>query len=75
MYIAGLRPRQAGVTIVGASSDHLVVDVTNVREPVRVGDELSFDPIYAAFATAMAHRGVEKVIVGAPTEPLGRLNL
>jgi len=65
MYIAGLRPRRAGVTIVGASSDHLVVDVTETDAPVRVGDELEFDPIYAALATAMARRGVEQVMVGA----------
>ena len=70
MYIAGLRPRRAGVTIVGASSDHLVVDVTDVKEAVHVGDELEFDPIYAAFATAMARRGVEKVMIGAPKREL-----
>lgn len=64
MYIAGLRSKRAGVTIVGASSDHLVVDVTEAEGPVRLGDELEFDPIYAAFATAMARRGVEKVMMG-----------
>ena len=56
---------RAGVTIVRASSDHLVVDVIDVKEAVRVGDELEPDPIYAAFATAMARRGVEKVMIGA----------
>jgi predicted amino acid racemase len=53
------------VTIVGASSDHLVVDVTDAEGVIRLGDELAFDPIYAAFATAMARGGVEKVMVGA----------
>lgn len=68
MYISGLRPRRAGVTIVGASSDHLVVDVTEAEPPVRLGHELGFDPIYAAVATAMARRGVEKTIVSqSPT--------
>jgi predicted amino acid racemase len=55
------------VTIVGASSDHLVVDVTEADPPVRLGEELAFDPIYAAFATAMARCGAEKVMVGART--------
>ena len=64
MVIAGLRPKRAGVTIVGASSDHLVVDVTEADPRVRLGEELEFDLIYAAFATAMARRGVDEVMRG-----------
>ena len=48
--------------MVGASSDHLVVDVTEADPPVRLGDELEFDPMYAAVATAMASFGVTQVI-------------
>jgi predicted amino acid racemase len=62
MRIDGLRPKRPGVTMVGASSDHLVVDVTEADPPVRLGDELEFDPIYAAVATAMASFGVTQVI-------------
>lgn len=62
MRIDGLRPKRPGVTIVGASSDHLVVDVTEADPPIRLGDELAFDPLYAAVATAMASAGVPKVI-------------
>jgi predicted amino acid racemase len=62
MRIVGLRPKWPGVTIVGASSDHLVVDVTEADPPVRLGDEMAFDPTYAAVATAMASVGVEKVV-------------
>jgi predicted amino acid racemase len=50
------------VFIVGASSDHLVMDVTEAMPPVHLGDELEFDPIYAAMATAMANSGVTKVV-------------
>ena len=55
------------MTIVEASSDHLVVDVTDAVPPVRLGGECEFDPIYAAFATAMARRDVEKVMIGGGT--------
>jgi len=62
LYVDGLRPKRPGARIVGASSDHLVVDVTEADPPVHVGDELEFDPIYAAVATAMASVGVTQVV-------------
>ena len=62
LRISGLRPKRPRVTIVGASSDHTVVDVTEADPPVRLGEELEFDPIYAAVATAMASLGVTLVI-------------
>jgi len=62
LRIDGLRPKQPGITMVGASSDHLVVDVTEADPPVRLGDEMEFDPMYAAVATAMASFGVTQVI-------------
>lgn len=69
LRIDGLRPKRSGVTMVGASSDHLVVDVTGADPPVRLGDELEFDPVYAAVATAMASFGVTQVI-----KPVGEAN-
>jgi predicted amino acid racemase len=62
MRMEALKPRRPGVTMVGASSDHLVVDVTEAEPPVRLGDELAFEPAYAAVATAMASYGVTRVI-------------
>ncbi|MGD1991898.1 MAG: alanine/ornithine racemase family PLP-dependent enzyme [Anaerolineae bacterium] len=63
VHIAALRPKRGGVSIVGASSDHLVVDVTEADPPVHLGDELAFDPAYAAVATAMASNGVELEVI------------
>ena len=63
MRISGLRPKRCGVTIVGASSDHLVVDVTDAAPPVSLGDELTFDPLYEAVATGMASSGVDKLVI------------
>jgi predicted amino acid racemase len=71
MRISGLRPRRKGVTMVGASSDHLVVDVTDADPPVQLGDELAFDPQYTAVATAMASAGVPRVITPISALSLG----
>ncbi len=62
MRIDALHPKRPGVTIVGASSDHLVLDVTEAQPPVALGEELEFDPSYGAVATAMANPAVEQVI-------------
>ncbi len=64
--IEWLNPRDPGVTIVGATSDHLVLDVT--ANPVKVGDELEFGLGYRALMTAMASPYVRKEILST-TEP------
>jgi len=52
--VEGLTPRRDGVEIVGASSDHAVLDVTDAHGSVRPGDSLTFDPEYGALARAAA---------------------
>ena len=64
--IEWLNPRDPGVTIVGATSDHLVLDVT--ANPVKVGDELEFGLGYRALMTAMASPYVGKELLST-TEP------
>ncbi len=44
----GLRPLDEGVEVLGASSDHLVLDIDAMRVPPRVGDTLRFVPDYSA---------------------------
>lgn len=41
-----LTPVQAGVSVVGASSDHLILDVTDCEKAVETGDILSFAMAY-----------------------------
>jgi len=48
---SALRPTQPGVRAVGASSDHFVVDVTEMKSPVRLGEELEFVALYPAIST------------------------
>jgi hypothetical protein len=47
---------------VGASSDILVIDVTEADPPIDLGDEMEFTPAYSSVATAMANCHVTKVI-------------
>jgi predicted amino acid racemase len=58
-----LIPTRPGVELVGASSDHLVLDVTDSRPPVRLGEELEFDTIYPAVSTGWASSCTTKVVL------------
>lgn len=66
VQIESLEPVRPGVTIVGASSDHLVLDVTEAVPPVELGDSLAFRPLYGAVATAMASSAAEQVVKPIP---------
>ena len=52
VVIAGMTPSDPQVTILGASSGYLVVDVTGTDTSYGVGDELSFSLNYAALLRA-----------------------
>ncbi len=43
-----IRPRMNGVEVIGASSDHTILDVEAVKDRIRVGDVLDFDISYAS---------------------------
>jgi predicted amino acid racemase len=62
----GLLP-PAGITVCGASSDHLVVEVGDID--VQVGDELAFRPDYSALLRAATSPFV--TTIAAPTEGRG----
>jgi predicted amino acid racemase len=62
LMISGLTPMIFGVEVIGASSDHLVVDITDAVHPFRLGDEMEFIPNYASLSTGMARRDVAQVI-------------
>lgn len=62
-----LRPLQKGVSVVGASSDHLIVDVTDCEKTVEVGDVLSFTMTYGGLL-----RGFTSGYVGRAYEHAAR---
>jgi predicted amino acid racemase len=65
---AGITPRDSRLTILGASSSYLVVDMTAAAGCYRVGDALTFSLNYGALLTAMTSEYVEKRPIhgGAP---------
>ncbi len=57
----GLRPLDAGVEILGASSDHLILDVHEMPDPPRLGDRLRFVPSYGTLLQLFTSPYVDKV--------------
>jgi arginase family enzyme len=60
VVVEGLEPTQPGVAVLGASSDHLVLDLSGAEAAPRVGDRLSFRMSYGALLAAMTSEYVEK---------------
>jgi len=58
--VAGMAPDDERLSILGASSDHLLVDVTASGDEVRLGDDLRFGLNYSALLAAMTSMYVEK---------------
>jgi hypothetical protein len=58
--IAGITPCNPRLTILGASSDHLLVDVTAAHGVIRVGDEIAFSLNYSALLATMTSQYVGK---------------
>ncbi|TJV12545.1 MAG: alanine racemase, partial [Mesorhizobium sp.] len=60
VLIEGLTPIAKGVRVLGASSDHLLLDVTDAEPPPAVGDRVAFRMSYGAMLLAMTSEYVEK---------------
>jgi predicted amino acid racemase len=56
----GLYPELEGVEVLGASSDHLITDVTDAAQALEVGDILTFKINYSAMLRAMTSQYVTK---------------
>lgn len=56
----GLIPEDTNLTIIGATSDHLVVDCTHSEKSIKVGDLIGFQMTYGALLMAMTSPFVEK---------------
>ncbi len=60
----GLKPLDEGIEVVGATSDHLVVDIEDYPGPLGAGAELGFSVNYACLLQAMTSPDVARVHVG-----------
>lgn len=58
-----LVPEDRGIVVIGASSDHLMIDVEDATTPVRLGSEIGFQPSYGGLLAANTSRYVQKVAV------------
>ncbi|GAB77445.1 Predicted amino acid racemase [Austwickia chelonae] len=59
--IDGLTPQDEGILIVGASSDHLILDVEDAVGDIRLGGPVGFWPSYAALLALSTSHYVQKV--------------
>lgn len=58
----GLTPRDAKIEVLGASSDHMIIDVTKSDRKYKVGDIIEFDVNYGALLAAATSEYVNKVV-------------
>lgn len=61
----GLRPINQGIEVVGGSSDHIILDVTDAEGTYQVGDILSFTVGYECLMKSSTSPYIEKVVVSA----------
>lgn len=63
--VDNLKPSDPGAMILGASSDHLILDITDSVKEYRMGDIVEFDIHYIGVLTAMTSEYVSKVPLGS----------
>jgi predicted amino acid racemase len=56
-------PRDKGIEILGASSDHTIVDVQDAERDFKVGDIMTFDLCYATIVYVTNTRNVKQIFV------------
>lgn len=61
VIVEGLEPVTAGIQVLGASSDHLVLDLSDCEPPPEVGDLIDLRMSYGAMLAAMTSDYVEKM--------------
>jgi predicted amino acid racemase len=59
----GLAPDDPGIIVLGASSDHLVIDVEDAVERVELGHEVGFCPSYGSVLAASTSISMHKVVL------------
>jgi ornithine racemase len=64
--VEGLTPVDPDLSILGASSDHLIIDMTGLSRVPGLGDEVRFVPNYSALLACMTSAYVEKEVKFPP---------
>ncbi|MDD2190067.1 MAG: alanine racemase [Eubacteriales bacterium] len=60
-YLDMIYPRDKGAKIIGASSDHLIIDIEDMERKLKVGDIMEFDLSYAAIVFTTNSQNVKIV--------------
>lgn len=58
----GLIPLDINFSVLGATSDHTIIDLTHVRYDAQVGDLIAFNLTYSAMLAAMTSPYVTKIL-------------
>jgi predicted amino acid racemase len=58
----GLTPKDKGIMILGASSDHMILDVSKAEKEYKIGDPIEFDVNYGAMLAAATSEYVNKIV-------------
>ena len=58
-----LLPMEEGIEVLGASSDHTIIDVEDAARDFKVGDIMTFDVCYATLVYLTSSRNVRIVYV------------
>jgi predicted amino acid racemase/arginase family enzyme len=61
VVIEHLSPVDQKITVLGASSDHLLLDVTESDLPIKLGDKINFNLTYGALLASMTSSYVKKI--------------
>ncbi|HWR40243.1 MAG TPA: alanine/ornithine racemase family PLP-dependent enzyme [Patescibacteria group bacterium] len=64
VYVEGICPVEEKYTILGASSDHIIVDITEAGTGIKVGDKMFFTLTYPGLLSASDSRYIEKEFKG-----------
>ena len=59
--VDGIGPMDEGISILGASSDHMILDVSDAGEKLRVGDEVCFRLNYHGLLRLCSSKYIKRV--------------
>jgi len=62
--VEGINPIDEKLIILGASSDHLIVDITDSEQAIKVGDQIAFSLNYAGLLSVSDSKYVKKRFIG-----------
>lgn len=68
VYMEGIFPLPEGLRVLGGSSDHLIVDVTEGNREFAVGDQIPFRLTYSGLLSACSSKYVTKYFKGGEYE-------